>query len=458
MPIVLWIAILMSSARAGDGRAAGLRRFLPNKSISLNILAIAAGVAFLTFALAIYDGYRVKVETMIFALNPHVMLRPVPSISKDEETEPDERRRCEKVCRAPFSIYVNLAAAPEDSARFGNSRMDALNAWLKTGAAPGVSVSRVLFEEARLSLAVGNFSTQGERPMRVLGVERMVGERPAPRVDLTFSDAAVAERFYKGAGVLLSDALANEIAKEGGEKIVPGVSRIRIAGNGAVREVMVAGIHSLGILAISQNLIIAPYEIAADMLAEVRGAAPSFIGLDLSDPATARTVATEARRALRRAEISAAPWQSTSSLFDQLELYRWIIIVTLCLAIVVTMINTFVNINILIMERAGHIGIMRAMGLGPVKLMMVFVAIGLLQSLTGTAIGYVTGILTGHLLNDRINSMVREFLPITNTLVTAEARVFAAELAFISIVSVIACLLAARRILSSAIVANLRSL
>ena len=320
MSIVLRLAILMSSARAGDGPAAGLRRVLPNKSIGLNILAVAAGVAFLTFALAIYDGYRIKVETMIFALNPHVMLRPVASIAKDEETEPDERRRCEKVCRAPFSVYVNPAdAAAQDSARFENSRMEAVNAWLKTGATPGVSMSRVLFEEARLSLAVGNFSTQGERPMRVLGVERIVGERPAPRVDLTFSDAAVAERFYKGAGVLLSDALASEIAKEGGEKIVPGVSKIKFAGKGAVREVMVAGIHSLGILAISQNLIIAPYEIAADMLGEVRGTAPSFIGLDLSDPATARTIATEARRTLRRAEISAVAWQSTSNLFDQLE-------------------------------------------------------------------------------------------------------------------------------------------
>jgi ABC-type lipoprotein release transport system permease subunit len=130
--------------------------------------------------------------------------------------------------------------------------------------------------------------------------------------------------------------------------------------------------------------------------------------------------------------------------------------VTLSLSILVTAINTFVNISILIMERAQHIGIMRAMGLSPARLLAVFMAMGLFQSIVGTTLGYGLGILFGFLLDDYINSLVRDFIPITDAKIAPDPLVFASLLAFVAVVSVATCLIAGLRALKNDISDNLR--
>jgi ABC-type lipoprotein release transport system permease subunit len=436
--------------------ALNFSRFLPNKSIGLNILAITSGVAFLAFSLSIYDGYRGKVERIIFSLTPHVMVRPGAKLARDDADATDEKAACLKVCRAPFSVHTPDSATEGASAEFDARKVQAVAGWLAANAPRGTSASRVLFEEAKLEVRSKVFSTGGLRVMRLLGLESLYGNQPAPRIDLTFSDNAVRDRFQRGQGILISDALADEILKADGTPVVPGQSSIQIGSPDHIRSVQIAGIHRLGIHTISRNLIILPYAMAAEMLGAKAAAGPTYVGLTLANPDGARDVGNELRRGLRSEQLAAVPWQSVTDLFDQLELYRWIIFVTLSLSILVTAINTFVNINILIMERVQQIGIMRAMGLGPSQLLSIFVGVGFFQSVVGATLGYGLGILIGYMLDDYINSLVRDFIPITDAKIVPDAGTYASVLLFVALVSVVACLLAGRRTLHSAISKNLR--
>ncbi len=448
MSVVAELALLLSRSTRS--------RLLPNKSIGLNIVAIAAGVAFVAFALAIYDGYRSNVERIIFSLTPHVMVRPGLRLAPDAEDAQDESATCLKVCRAPFAVHLPQGEKRTTAAALDDRKVEAITRWLAANAPAGTSASRVLFEEAKLEIHSTTFASEGVRVMRLLGVERLYGEEPAPRIDLTFSDAAVAERFRRAAGILISDTLADEIARADGTPVVPGRSTIRIGPPGKLHEVQVAGIHHLGIHSISRNLIIAPYRLAAELLGEEGKLVPTYVGVTLADANGARDLGDRLRRGLRAEELAAVPWQSVSDLFDQLELYRRIIFVALSLAILVTAINTFVNINILIMERVEEIGIMRAMGLSPGRLLSVFAAVALIQSIVGATLGYGLGISIGYVLDDYINSLVRDFVPITEAKIVPDPLVYSALLAFVTLLSVGTCLWAARRALKSAIFANLR--
>jgi ABC-type lipoprotein release transport system permease subunit len=430
-------------------------RLLPNKSIGLNIVAIMSGVAFLAFALAIYDGYRGKVERIIYSLTPHVMVRPGYRLAADEQEARDETAMCLKVCRAPFSVHLPERATKGSTVNFDEGKVRAVVDWLAANE-PKASASRVLFEEAKLEVQSTRFSSEGQRAMRVLGVDTLRGNLPSPRIDLVFEDDRVGERFRAGAGIIISDALADEIERADGAKLVPGRSMLRMGPSNDLRDVQIAGIHHLGIHAISRNLIIAPYALAAQLIGPAEPNGVSYIGLTLADPDKARDVGNELRRGLRKEELAAVAWQSVTDLFDQLELYRRIIFVTLSLSILVTAINTFVNISILIMERVEQIGIMRAMGLSPRRLLAVFLSVGLVQSIIGTTTGYGLGILVGYLLDDYINSLVRDFIPITQAKIAPDARAFLSLLAFVALVSVGTCLLAGCRALKSEISHNLR--
>src|ERR1700754_35138 len=430
-------------------------RLLPNKSIGLNIVAIASGVAFLAFALAIYDGYRDKVERIIFSLTPDVMIRPGVKFARDDSGPRDEMAACLKVCRLPFSVYT--PEAPSNAgAGFEDRKVKAITDWVATDAPRGTNASRVIFEDAKLEIRSKVFSTGGLRMMRVLGVERLYGSRPAPRIDLTFSDDGVRERFSRGDGVLISDALADEILRADRAPVIPGRSTIQVGPTDHLRTIQIAGIHRLGIYDISRNLIIAPYALAGELIGPRQAEGPTYVGLTAVDAGKARSLGEDLRRGLRSEQLAAVPWQSVTDLFDQLELYRWIIFVTLSLSILVTAINTFVNINILIMERVEHIGIMRAMGLTPSRLLTVFTGIGFFQSFVGATVGYGLGILIGYFLDDYINSLVRDFIPITDAKIVPDPVTYALILATVAVVSAIACLLAGRRALKSEISENLR--
>jgi ABC-type lipoprotein release transport system permease subunit len=430
-------------------------RLMPNKSIGLNIVAIASGVAFLAFALAIYDGYRDKVERIIFSLTPDVMVRPGARFARDDAAARDEMAQCLKVCRAPFSVHTPELHSNGGS-QFEDRKVKAITDWVAANAPRGTSASRVLFEDAKLEIHSGQFSSGGARVMRLLGVETLYGERPAPRIDLTFGDAEVKDRFSRGEGLLISDALADEIQRANKAPVVPGQTTIQLGSPDRPKTMKIAGIHRLGIHAISRNLVIAPYALAADLIGPRQAEGPTYVGLTTANADEARNLGNDLRTGLRSEELAAVPWQSVTDLFDQLELYRQIIFVTLSLSILVTAINTFVNINILVMERVEQIGIMQAMGLTPRRLMAVFIGIGLFQSFVGATIGYGLGIIIGYFLNDYINSLVRDFIPITDAKIAPDPLTYAIILGAVAAVSATACLLAGMRVVRSEISDNLR--
>jgi ABC-type lipoprotein release transport system permease subunit len=435
--------------------------WLPNKSIGLNILAIVSGTAFLAFALAVYDGYKSKVERIIFTLTPHVMVRPsMPIDSGSSETPDDETAECLKICGAPNAVHFTEKSRKfEGPERFTAADLAAITEWLRKPENSGIDASKVLFEEEKLVVRLGNFSTEGPRDIRLMGLASIQGRTPAPRIDLAFTDDETAGRFNADAGLLISDVLANEIEQANGTKIVPGQTKIVFTrdSDGAELSYAIAGIHRLGIHAISRNLIIAPYEPAAQLLGKSEQAGPSYVGLTLPEPANAKSLAQQIRGDIRSTELAAVAWQSVSDLFDQLELYRSIIYITLGLSILITAINTFVNINILIRERAQHIGIIRAMGLRPSLLLLSLLLVGFAQALIGTVIGYSLGIFGGYALDDYINSLVRDFIPITDARISPDPIVFFALLAFVTLVSSLTCVLAGRWTLREDIIENLRS-
>jgi lipoprotein-releasing system permease protein len=450
MSVVVELALLLSRAARS--------RWLLNRSIGLNVIAIASGVAFLGFALSVYDGYRNKVERIIFTLTSHVAVRPGVKPGGDASATDDnsEMARCVKACRAPSAVHIPVDAKKRMTSAFDAEKVRAVADWLAANAPPGTGASRVLNEEVKLDIRAGRFVTEAPRAMRVLGVGMLYGDLPSPRIDLTFSDSAVGERFRRGDSILISDVLASEIAQADGAAIVPGRSTIWIGRAGAQREVPVAGIHRIGINAISRNLIIAPYQLAAELIGDDAKEGPTYVGLTLADAGSAREVRNDLSTSIAAEGLRTVAWQTIGDQFKQLELYRWIIIVTLALSIVVTSINTFVNINILIMERIEHIGIMRAMGLSPRRLLTVFLAIGVFQSILGTTLGYSVGVLAGYGLDDYINTLVRDFIPITGATISPNPLAYALILAFVTCVSVVACVLAGRRALTSAIYKNLR--
>lgn len=448
MPITLELALLLFRSH---------RLFvLPNKSVGLNIVAITAGVTFLAFALAIYDSYRDRVERIIFSLTPQVALKSIATDEDGSVIASGEKARCQTVCRSPFAVYQDNANkdAPKFAA-LSNTQLSAVDKWLSDNTSE-ISISWVLFEELASRIAVTDAYSGRKTRYQLLGIKRKSGSKYAPHVDLTFEGEAVRRQFAVGEGVLISAALSQQITSRTGKSATDGYS-IRFINDAGTVDVRVIGVHRLGIHSISRNLIIAPYHIAANLLGRDEGTAPSYIGFTLKDANAADVLASRLRSDLRPEDMTALAWTSVSDLFDQLALYRSIIVIALSLSIVVTAINTIVNMNILIMQRAQHIGILKAIGLPPSKLIWVFVLVGVIQSLIGTTIGYGLGLASGYLLNDYINSLIENFVPIEKAEIVADPIVFAMLFAIVSVVSVLACLISARRAVRLDIAENLRS-
>jgi len=454
MPVMLELAFLLFKSPQ--------ILFMPNRSVGLNIIAITAGVAFLSFAITIYDSYKERVERIIFSLTPQITLKSISYGGGPKEDALDDATRCEKICRAPFAVYQGDADIDATQhTEMNDEQMEAVETWLAAASSSDsqISANWVIFEELVATISTDRKFSTTQRRFRVLGIKRVMGTTYSPSVDLVFRGREVEERFERGEGILISSALASELGQvspAAETTTSPSKFDVLLGIKNKTINATVISTHRLGIHSISKDLIIAPYDTAVRLLGHAPDKLPSYLGIAIDNINAVDAVAAEARRQLRPEDVTALAWTSISDLFDQLALYRGIIIVALSLSILVTSINTMVNMNILIMQRTRDIGIIKAMGLSPSRLVWIFIIIGLLQSLIGATLGYGIGLISGFLLNDYINELVKEFIPIERPEIVFSPMLFLLLFTIVATVSVAACVIAARRAVMLKIAENLR--
>ena len=85
-------------------------------------------------------------------------------------------------------------------------------------------------------------------------------------------------------------------------------------------------------------------------------------------------------------------WLSQNpNLFQALRFQKLLLFVTLGLIVVVSAFNVIATLIVLVRERMRDVGVLKALGLGPRPLQLVFVACGVLLGALGTAIGLAVG-------------------------------------------------------------------
>ena len=431
-------------------------KFCPNRSVRLNIFAIVVSVGFLVFVLSIFDSYKEKVDRIVFSLTPHIAIRSIASNKTQESEAIEEDVLCRKICSKPFAVDftgVNNIKSPGRS--LTNEQIRFIDNTLEKVLPEDASVNWILFDGVSLQVGMSNDRLSEPQFYHILGVRRVKGDQFAPQIDLAQEEASSDLRFTANKGVLIATSLAKELQAKSALEIVPGRTTLALSGAKSRLQVTISGLHQLGIHSISHHLLIAPYEIAQELLSSAVN--PSYIGITLQKPKEADKIAASLRMKLRIKDITALSWIELSDLYDQLELYRQIIFITLSLSVLITGLHTFTNINILIMQRIKAIGILKTIGIKSRNLYGIFMVIGIMQSILGTTFGYFIGAVCGFALNDHINRLIQHDISIGGTTLKTKPETFLIILLFVTIVSISSCLFASRHAIIAKISDNLRS-
>jgi len=93
-------------------------RFLFNFNVSLSILGIIVGVAFLIFALSVYDGYVKRIETIIFSIYPQITLQNDTNPNDEVDwsiLDEEESNVCDEICSGKI-----ILKQPEENLSLNN--------------------------------------------------------------------------------------------------------------------------------------------------------------------------------------------------------------------------------------------------------------------------------------------------------------------------------------------------
>jgi ABC-type lipoprotein release transport system permease subunit len=385
----------------------------------VSIVGVLLGVAFLVLTLGVYDSYVDKLETIAFALYPHVLLvdgqnmgttseatEPEPMADADPPSssmaaEVDGDALCDRICGGELLFGAERWVA--GPAEFGvtSARFAELEQALKLAGAVDAKatvVAPVILEEGDLALSPSPEPATAETSRRGLGLERMAprairvlgidpgAPRLVPRVDLVLTPEQI-ERLRREPGtVFLASALWQDIL---GADATSNHLRVTRPGASPV-DLPLGGQFELGFHAVAHNLLITSLDTARELLA--LGDGSSYVGIALENPYRSRKYLEATEEIFDQVDFRATDWTGVAGGdFESIRLFRWILFLVLGLSFLITALGIRNALAILTLERRRQIGILRALGSRDRSLRLIFLTIACGIGLAGTLPGAVLG-------------------------------------------------------------------
>jgi lipoprotein-releasing system permease protein len=247
------------------------------------------------------------------------------------------------------------------------------------------------------------------------------------------------------AGALLGADLAARLGVAVGDQV-----RLVALGFGAggspfrYRTLRVAGTFATGFSQFDQS-----YVVVDRRLVEALGVGAGLYEVAVHDPATVDAVRRRAEDLLGE-HFLVRDWRlSNPGLFTALRLQKWALFLVLGLIVVVSTFNVGSTLVVLVREKMRDVGVLAALGLRPAPLRRVFLFGGLYLGALGTALGVAFGAALSWLFTRmellRFDAAVAEIYFLSSVPFRVRAGDLAAVALFSLGVTLLACLLAARR-------------
>ncbi|MDY7091452.1 MAG: FtsX-like permease family protein [Acidobacteriota bacterium] len=447
---------MLARAFAAGGGAGRL-----HSSFVVSIASVLLGVAFLVLTLGVYDSYVDKLETIAFALYPHVLLVDGQTLERASSApEESDRELCERFCNGEVVLGAERwehrsAGVGVTADRFAELQR-ALKAADPVDSEVAAVVAPVILEERELTFVLGSRSASVEaslgkpgegaslgepRLVRVLGVDPEAS-RLVPRVDLVLDAQQVDQLKQEPGTVFLASTLWRDIL--GSEAAS---DWLRLARPGDLPLALhLGGQFELGFHAVAHNLLITSLDTARSILS--LGDEASYLGVVLKDPYQSRDYVDATKAMFHGAGFRAIDWTEVAGGdFESIRLFRWILFLVLGLSFLTIALGIRNTIAILIVERRRHIGILRALGVKDRSLRLIFLviacAMGLAGAVPGALIGSWMGIAFGHWLDQELAGV----LPLRGVEVVWQPVALAQVLSLVLLVCALTSAAAVRRAL-----------
>src|ERR1051326_1969226 len=337
------------------------RRYLTSKQsmrfinvISLiSVVGITVGVAALLIALSVFNGFNGVVTSVLVGFDPHVRIERRGTLTDGDVDAIGKvlRRLPELKAFAPFVSGKGMLVAR--------------------------SYNKVVYIRGVDQERIGDVS--GLRDKMILG-------------SLAFHDSTGAD------GIVIGLTLADRLASIVGDEIAvvsPSGFRSDLAGLAGLAGPQTMKFRISGIFESNNKDYDAGYAYistgAAQKLFNLEG---KYSGVDLR--LTDFNDAEDARSRLSgqlSPDLSVSTWYDLhQSLYSVMKMERWSAYVLLCLIILVATFNMLGSLTMTVIEKRRDIGVLKAMGMTPNRIVRLFMAEGLLIGLAGTVLGIVIGL------------------------------------------------------------------
>lgn len=274
-----------------------------------------------------------------------------------------------------------LPARAEPRARLSAAVAREVNAALHALPHVGVIAPRVEFQ---------GLVSAGPRTMAFSGI----GVDAIPEARLRSLTMVIAGRWFTGAErspqVLIGRGLAERL------RVRPRslVSLIAYSDRGSMSatEAEVGGIFESGVLEYDARTLLVPVAAARELM-QTNGT--SSIAVALRDAEEVRSAVALLRHAFTEKGISVrlATWDELSPVYASVvQLYRWILDVFLAIVTLVVVLGVANTMSMAVLERTAEVGVLRALGFGPWRVLAMFVAESTTIGVSGAALGSVLGV------------------------------------------------------------------
>ena len=178
-------------------------------------------------------------------------------------------------------------------------------------------------------------------------------------------------------------------------------------GSMSAADVQVAGIFESGVVEYDARSLLVPLATARDLM---ESAGISGLAVTLHDAAAIDDVVSglERRFATRWDAVRVVRWDQLSPIYASVvRLYQWILDVFLAIVTVVVVLGIANTMSMAVLERVGEVGVLRALGFGALRIVLMF----LLEAATIGAIGTCAGVVLGVVACLAISAMGIEMPP-----------------------------------------------
>jgi lipoprotein-releasing system permease protein len=387
MPYELFLALRYLRARRP--------RRLARLTALAAILGIAFGVAALTLALALSNGFRDEMRDKILRGTAHITLMRRDTVAMTDWRVTLKRiRETEGVADATPTTYDGALLSSTNGSSYAVLR--------------GLDRdSPRAIEEVRRTLTSGTieplmnepspFETDNDSSQSQPEDEKSLGKDDSP---ITSFDKIPSEAAMPNA--LLGVELAARTNLHVGDTatIISGEATLTPLGLAPrYRRVRVAGIFKSGLYEYDATWVYLSLDTAAS-IAGATAPAASIISIEAADIYAVEEVSARLREQLGAAYTTVTWQEANRPLFAALALERRMGLFIIALIILIATLNITTTLILLVVERRSDIAILSAMGARARSIMLIFIIEGALIGIIGAGLGIILG-LTGCFVGDR---------------------------------------------------------